>query len=616
MTALNDIAAQRDADNAAHATAEQKDIDNQMAQLPLLIYRGDAGDTRGYAFYAPARRTVKFIKPEKFTEEQLTMLAPLSRWCDFYREITGNPAPEQINKKNFWRVIALHFSSLITSPNSRLCSLQYDPDSERAPGIWRDTIDGTEGTLYNTGTDCFFIPDPVIAPTSPRRVIPYQHTFIYRPHAAPLPSLSPKPLTAEESSSLISFFTTRSWRNNHELYGTLTAGWLYCSLFASALSFRPQIWITGDKGTGKTTLLDDIRCILGKRPNSLSPWLGIEVENVSGTSVAGLRQLISGCPVPIFFDEIESNGNQKIKENIEALLAIVRTAATNIDPKITKGSIDGTPVTFSFRNCFCLASIIPQINKASDESRIIELPLAHGDNAALKLLYQKQSNVRHMLAAHDFPSRFLTRCINTFPTFRLNVTTLSDRLSDGTRDARSASRMAHFLAGAHALRSDAPMSETNLSYALDLASLFDASTDTIDEVSDILHRLFSPAVPTRGSMRDLRQIAAACLTTDATNTSPYNDDETLASYGMFYHRIEDKNYIGVYPKHPRLRALFRDTPWGDRFHLKLSEGCNGINPNHRGIIYKKARVPFSLSPQFTLFIPKDLLVFTPEALPS
>jgi hypothetical protein len=53
------------------------------------------------------------------------------------------------------------------------------------------------------------------------------------------------------------------WLRDHlDVY--LLAGWVCAAMFGGALDWRPLVWITGDVGTGKSTLYEAMRLVMGQ----------------------------------------------------------------------------------------------------------------------------------------------------------------------------------------------------------------------------------------------------------------------------------------------------------------------------------------------------------------
>lgn len=111
---------------------------------------------------------------------------------------------------------------------------------------------------------------------------------------------------------------------------------------------------------GKTTLRESVQLLIGGMARYFK---GLE------TTDAGLRQKLESDSCPVIFDEADSDNAAKTA-NMGRILALLRTA-TDGDVGITKGGADGKSVTYLMRNAFLLFSVRSMIEKASEQSRIL-----------------------------------------------------------------------------------------------------------------------------------------------------------------------------------------------------------------------------------------------------
>ncbi|ETW10898.1 DNA primase [Roseivivax marinus] len=101
-----------------------------------------------------------------------------------------------------------------------------------------------------------------------------------------------------------------TWNFQRPFDARLLLGWIVSSYMAGALKVRPLAWVTGDKGTGKSSLVGQdglIHAIFGK-----------SILLTANTTAAGLYQKIEYDSLPVAIDEIEAKrGNQKTEAVIE-----------------------------------------------------------------------------------------------------------------------------------------------------------------------------------------------------------------------------------------------------------------------------------------------------------
>src|SRR6185369_9712816 len=97
-----------------------------------------------------------------------------------------------------------------------------------------------------------------------------------------------------------------------ELAKRLLLGWCGSAMIAGALDVRPAVWVTGNRGTGKTTLLE--RCVCGLFGG------GESILRSTNTTAAGCWQMLGYDCIPVQLDEAEpSLDNRKLTQLVEMM---------------------------------------------------------------------------------------------------------------------------------------------------------------------------------------------------------------------------------------------------------------------------------------------------------
>ena len=116
------------------------------------------------------------------------------------------------------------------------------------------------------------------------------------------------PAGTEAGAELLALLETWNWKR--EFDARLLLGWIVASMMAGALKVRPLAWVTGEKGTGKSSLV-------GER-GVIHSVFGAGILMTANTTAAGLYQKIEYDSLPVAIDEIEAKrGNQKTEAVIE-----------------------------------------------------------------------------------------------------------------------------------------------------------------------------------------------------------------------------------------------------------------------------------------------------------
>lgn len=197
------------------------------------------------------------------------------------------------------------------------------------------------------------------------------------------PKLEP-PLMAEDGADraalLLHDFGTWNW-SRPDLDPRLLLGWLGCAILGAALEWRPAIFITGDAGTGKSTLQEWLRKLL-------PGWLVSTVD----ASPAALRQIVNQDSKAVAFDEIEADGNNPHSPEVIKLARIAGSGG-----EVHRGGSDHKASEFKLRGCFAFSAIVPPSMRPADMQRMAFLrlmPLSKGarlkgvSDAELKALGQ------------------------------------------------------------------------------------------------------------------------------------------------------------------------------------------------------------------------------------
>lgn len=141
---------------------------------------------------------------------------------------------------------------------------------------------------------------------------------------------------------------------------TLLLGWIGAALIGGALPWRPAVYITGDKATGKSTLQGIIKDVLGD-------YL-IQAVDTTG---AGIYQHVGQDSLAIAVDELEGEADVR---KAKAVLKLARIAASG--GLMLRGGDRHNPVEFRARSCFLFSSINTPPLEPQDLSRMAILRLS------------------------------------------------------------------------------------------------------------------------------------------------------------------------------------------------------------------------------------------------
>lgn len=153
---------------------------------------------------------------------------------------------------------------------------------------------------------------------------------------------------------------TWSWRRGFD--ARLCLGWIVCAMTGGAIRVRPNIWISGGHGTGKSTLNGE--------DGYVERLLDGFVRTSAEASSAYIAQSAAfGC-LPVLLDEAEPD---PLSPKMAAMITLARIAYSG--SKRGRGGQDGTPQETRLRMALMFSSIIRPPLNAEDVSRIAGLHL-------------------------------------------------------------------------------------------------------------------------------------------------------------------------------------------------------------------------------------------------
>jgi hypothetical protein len=184
--------------------------------------------------------------------------------------------------------------------------------------------------------------------------------YVYQA-AEPMPRpwhdhVGPKP-----ARKLKALLETWNWKRK-ELDPILCLGAIGASMLGGALPWRPHIWITGGRGTGKSTL--------NGRDQLIHKLFGTGLFRTSNTTAAGIRSHLKNSTVPVMIDEREAERDNRKNDEIIELARIASSGDT-----ATRGSSDHSGVEFTLQSCFWFSSILIPPLQPQDRSRLAILEL-------------------------------------------------------------------------------------------------------------------------------------------------------------------------------------------------------------------------------------------------
>lgn len=258
--------------------------------------------------------------------------------------------------------------------------------------------------------------------------------------------------------TLLGALATWNWLRG-EVDAVMLLGWIGAAILGGALTWRPLVWITGDRSTGKSTLQKLVQDVLGDA-----------VISVSDATAAGVWQKIGHASLPVALDELEAEADNRRGQNV---IKLARQAASG--GLVLRGGADHGGVDFRARSCFLFSSIRVPPLQAQDQSRMAILELAKLKGAAPPTFTPGQYN--------EIGRALRRRLIDQWPRFAETLASYRAELMQAGHGGRGADQFGTLIACADLLLFDfPPESETLANWAANLAP--DKLRETQDQAAD------------------------------------------------------------------------------------------------------------------------------------
>lgn len=403
--------------------------------------------------------------------------------------------------------------------------------------------------------------------------------------AQPVPRPWHEPPGTDPGEKLLQLLRRWPWRRSL-VDPRFLLGWIGAAYIGGALDWRPNLWLTGGAGTGKSTL--------NGRDAVLHQLFGDALFRTGNASAAAIRQSLKNSTVPVLFDEIEAEAdNRRVKEVVE--LARVSSSGDTV----VRGGADHNAHEFTLASCFLFSSILIPPLQAQDRSRlgILELePFAPGA-------------VAPVLADWNLPElgrQLQARMIDGWARLADVRQIFMQAMSLTGHNPRACTQFGTLLACAHILLHDGLPSEEEANEWADRCrpeSMAEISEATSEEADCLAHMLTSQVQARGGDEREAlgawigqlvegRTLPLLGGAADGVNPDPAHADKLdkrlqnlglkivnaaykpeqrdtagkvtrPASWGAVQFHPAEPGFVAVAGKHQGLSGIYRDTKWSN-----------------------------------------------------
>jgi len=358
----------------------------------------------------------------------------------------------------------------------------------------------------------------------------------------------------------------KSWAWERPLLDPVLAlGWIAASMMGAGLHWRPTLFVTGDRGHGKSTLQGLVKDILG-------PVLHASAD----TTAAGIYQRVKQDSLPVGVDELEADADNR---KVMAVVKLARLAASGAE--MFRGGAEHEGVTFRARNAFFFSSINPPPLAPQDRSRIAQLNMRKRE---------KTGGSDHKLANPQAIGRqLLRRMMDMWPGFQETFGRWQETLSEAGFDGRGCDTYGVLLTCAEMALGEAGLEEAGLpiTEVEKLGRMIADATsaeraEQTDNWRDCLERVLSWTVDNFKSGD--RPIVGDALEKVARNNGDMTLDfgrSILMQAGLSMQRPNDGRpkeiFLAIPPRGTQVEKIFAGTVWqGGVWMHALKQGPDTI----------------------------------------
>jgi phage/plasmid primase-like uncharacterized protein len=256
----------------------------------------------------------------------------------------------------------------------------FDPEKMRGRGVWSDG----GRIVVNTGEQLYEDGKPVSR-------LETQYHYL---RTKEIPFRIGNSFNTDEMQQLLAVFGSLSIKGKQGFI--YLAGWVVQAQIFAVLPWRFHIWISGDRGSGKSTVQSWAGDLL------IRPSLNLN------SSAAGIRQDIQSDTIPVIYDESEPDNN-RLKEIIE--LARATNSNNGFDTK--RGTPSGKAIVYNTQTCFCMGSIQKGIEKSADISRFFVIEISKDENQTIDEYEEMVNRIHHFTKNKQ---RLFSRAVENAPT--------------------------------------------------------------------------------------------------------------------------------------------------------------------------------------------------------
>jgi hypothetical protein len=333
-----------------------------------------------------------------------------------------------------------------------------------------------------------------------------------------------------------------------EVDARLLLGQVAAGILGAAIDWRPMAFLTGDAGTGKSTLQRRIRALHPKR-----------IVGTVDASEAALRALLGHDALTVSFDEIEADAHS---DRAQAVMKLARTSASGDDAH--RSGSDQQARSFTLRGSFLFSAIVPPSMRQQDMQRF----------AFLRLKTLKKGQRLPPLTTAELGALgagMVGRITEGWPRWERTLDLFFQALQERRHEHRGAMQFGTCLAAAHILLEDGDPTAEDLERWCDPLhrdELFEYENSAPTWLTIWRHILSSLPEAWRGhGSPSVAEVVKKWLVAHAAGDGGKDERRKLQGWlnQVGLHLVVERGtrriYLAVAPKHQGLASMFRGSDY-------------------------------------------------------
>lgn len=409
------------------------------------------------------------------------------------------------------------------------------------------------GAWHDNGRSVLHMGDHLLVDGVATSIKDHDTRYIYERKPPMEDDRNTSPASASNGVAVAEIFDMLNWQ--HDTHAILAAGWSILAPICGSLDWRPHMWLTGRRGSGKTYIQEQI----------ITPLIGNSALMVQSNSTeAGIRQTLEHDARPVVFDEAESEDKQG-QRRMQGTIELARQASSEGGSVIAKGSAGGRALSYKSRSMFLMGSVNVSLSQAADKSRftvVQVMPPRRGAEGVAD--FERLTKAVNGTLTKAFCASIRARAYRMIPIIRHNAEVFARAVAasvDGER--RTGDQYGALLAGYYCLMSDEKVKDEHAmtfvsSMNWDEARDAESASDEQRCIDEIMQAQIGVDTEYGVKFRSIGELIEIAIDPMPVGSVKQNSaDDALRRHGL---NVSESHVI-VSESHKALRKIMEGTPW-------------------------------------------------------